>query len=189
MTKLIVAFRNFANALKNCMREHKSIVSVDHLQWNSQSFTGYPVGGSNPSDWTASLCVFDLSALGLETYKSKTAHCEEWFVEKKPDSQFSLHLELARTANKEFCYVSDILTRHVCVSLEQKTYCPLTLYPICIGGLNFGILWYILPKSLLNCVSDFLLTNHSPLCNFPCAFMATELNHKSSCSVMVHKGY
>jgi len=100
ITKLIVAFQNFANALKNCTKWHKSIVPVDYTQWNSQSLFGYPVGGSNPSNWTASLCVFDLSALGLETYKSKTSHCEKWFVEKKSDSQIALHLNLAGPANK-----------------------------------------------------------------------------------------
>jgi len=85
--------------------------------------------------------------------------------------------------------VSDILTRHVCIFLGQNTSCPFTLYPLCTGGLYFGILWYIPPKSLLNCVSDFLPTNHSTLCYFPCDLMATELNHKSSCNAMVHKGY
>jgi hypothetical protein len=134
--------------------------------------------------------VFDLLALRLETCMSKTAHCEKWFVEKKSNSQFALNLDLTRTASKEICYVSDILTRHVCVCLRKKnTSCPLTLYPIYMDGLDFGILLYILPKSLLNCVSEFLPTNHSTLCNFPCGFMAAELNHKSSCNAMVHKVY
>jgi hypothetical protein len=35
MTKLIVAFLIFANTFKNCMKGHKSIVTVDHLQRNS----------------------------------------------------------------------------------------------------------------------------------------------------------
>jgi hypothetical protein len=189
MTKLIVAFRISANVFKNCMKEHKSLVPVGHLQRNSQRFTEYPVGGSNPSDWTASLCVFDLSALRLEICKSKTAHCEKWFVERKSDSQFTLPLDLTGTANAEIWYVSDILTTHVSVSLGRNTFCHLNLYPICFDVLDFVTVWYVLPKHLLKCVSYLLPKNHSTLFNFPCEFTAPELNHKSGCSAMVHRGY